>query len=120
MNTTAHITARLATVADITPEWIEAVASALARDGQAYDLTTDGLSIQIQSINTGHWMPLNLPTNGHLFATQQDARATYTAICGCIINWQTTPAHAAAESFFSAATRTQARRALNTMGALAR
>lgn len=71
---------RLATAGDLTPEWITAVARPIALNGQAYDLAPDALSLRVQSINTGRWMPLNLPTNGHLFATVQDARAAYTAI----------------------------------------
>lgn len=72
--------APLASIADITPEWIGAVASALAREGQAYDIGPDALTIVVQSINTGRWLELNLPTNGAHFATCEDARATYSAI----------------------------------------
>lgn len=80
MKGTDHVTARLATAADIPPEWIEQVATVLARNGQAYDLSADARSIVVQTINTGQWMPLNLPTNGHLFATTDDAHTVYTSI----------------------------------------
>lgn len=84
---------RLATAADIPPEWIEQVATVLAREGQAYDLSADARSIYVQIINTGEWMPLNLPTNGHLFDTPEACRQTYTAIAAAITSMQigTTP-----------------------------
>lgn len=78
----------LAKLADITPAWIAAVAGALAREGNAYDLSADAQSILVHSINTGQWMPLNLPSGGHRFATAEDGRATYTAIFAEVLRMQ--------------------------------
>lgn len=60
-------TATQASAADITPEWIVAVANALRAEGQAFRAGEAGPTIEVQSINTGRFMPLNLPTNGTFF-----------------------------------------------------
>jgi len=61
-------TARPALEADITPEWIEAVAGALRDNGHATRPAADCAAIEVQSINTGNWHALQLPTNGSTFA----------------------------------------------------
>lgn len=78
-----------ATAADIRPEWIAQVREALQRDGQAARAgelhapapageLLDGrvaFTIEVQSINTGLWQPLNLPSNTIYFATASDRDA---------------------------------------------
>lgn len=55
---------------DISPEWIAAVAGALAREGQAFRAGDYAPVIEVQSINTGAFMPLNLPTNSVFFTDE--------------------------------------------------
>ena len=70
MKPVEHVVARAATAADITPEWIAMLAAILRRDGQAFRAGAHAATIEIQVINTGAWMPLNLPTNGALFESK--------------------------------------------------
>ncbi|MBC8009967.1 MAG: hypothetical protein H7067_07710 [Burkholderiales bacterium] len=69
-----------ASAADITPEWIVAVANALRANGQAFRAGEARPTIEVQSINTGRFMPINLPTNGTFF--DSDKTRDYTL--GCI------------------------------------
>jgi len=84
MKGTDPITARLATAADITPEWLALVAAPLASDGQAFRASAHAACIEIQSLHTGEWMPLNLPTNGHLFASRARRDATYIVLANAV------------------------------------
>lgn len=58
----------------VPPEWIAGVAAALRRDGQAIRAGA-GCTIEVQSINTGRWMPLMLPGNGSTFVSEADRGA---------------------------------------------
>ena len=86
-----------ATVGDFKPEWIAQVRAALKRDGQAsragqmyvkINVTASGYTytpapvIEVQSINTGEWMPLNLPANSARFATAADRDAVLELLVG--------------------------------------
>lgn len=88
-----------ATVADIPAEWIAQVRGALKRDGQACRTASNyrrvpnqrlpqGSNLQeepvieVQSINTGEWMPLNLPTNSPRFASAADRDAVLELLVG--------------------------------------
>jgi hypothetical protein len=112
------MSAPLATAADIPATWVEALATVLWRKVQAYRPGAHALTIEVQSIKTGEWMPLNLPTNGALFA---DA-ATRDAVLVCLDKsvQQASSSAVAEESFFTKAQHDQARRIANTMAALTR
>lgn len=73
-----------ATVTDFPPEWIASVRAALKRDGQA--TRSVGIChksrIEVQSINTGEWMPLNLPTNSCFFANDVDRDSVLELLVG--------------------------------------
>lgn len=73
-------TGQACTAADITPAWVIDVAFALRRDGQAHRPSECGLKIEVQSINTGAWYALALPTLSGRFAD----RATRDATLACI------------------------------------
>lgn len=68
------------TAGDITPSWVIDVAAALRREGQAHRASACGLRIEVQSINTGEWCVLALPTLAGRFAD----RATRDATLACI------------------------------------
>lgn len=68
------------TAADITPSWVLDVATALRRDSQAHRPSECGLKIEVQSINTGAWFALALPTLSGRFGD----RATRDATLACI------------------------------------
>lgn len=84
MSTHVPASARLATAADVTPEWLALVAAPLARDGQAYRASPHAACIEIQSINSGQWMPLNLPTNGHLFESKALRDDAYLVLANAV------------------------------------
>jgi len=88
---------RAATVADFSPEWIASVRDGLKRDGQAtrpgslHGKTQNGTTgylyspnpiIEAQSINTGDWQPINLPTNATHFATEADRDTVLELLVG--------------------------------------
>lgn len=62
-----------ALAADIAPAWIAQVHEAIHREGYAVRAGFPDITIEVQNINHPEtWQPLNLQTNTHLFATEQD------------------------------------------------
>lgn len=57
--------------AELAPEWIAERRAIAQRDGHALRAGLD-LTIEVQSINTGEWHPLMLPSEGTRFVSSQD------------------------------------------------
>jgi hypothetical protein len=67
--------------ADLAPEWIADRRAIAHRDGHALRAGLD-LTIEVQSINTGEWHPLCLPTEGTRFVSSVDRDAVLAALQG--------------------------------------
>lgn len=68
----ATLTRSVTQSVDIAPEWIKIVAHTLQKEGKAFRKSPHFLSIEVRSPNLNRWMPLNLPTNNVLFASEAD------------------------------------------------
>ena len=69
------------TAADLPPDWISARREIATRDGHALRAGR-GNTIEVQSINTGEWLTLQLPDNARNFATAADRDAVLRHIQG--------------------------------------
>ncbi len=67
------------TAADVSQDWIDSAAEAIARYGQP-TRAGDGNTIEVKRINDGTWMPLMLPTNATEFMTAIDRDTVLAAI----------------------------------------
>lgn len=63
--------------------WVRMVGATIRRDGQAVRAGSDAATIEVQSINTGRWLPLTLerrPGGDCTFATIADRDAVLREI----------------------------------------
>jgi len=67
--------------ADLPPEWIAERRAIVVRDGHATRAGRGG-SIEVQSINTGAWLVLQLPDKATQFTTAEDRDAVLRQLQG--------------------------------------
>lgn len=73
--------ATVVTAADLSPDWISDRREIAQRDGHALR-AGHGNTIEVQSINTGEWLTLQLPDNARDFATAADRDAVLRQLQG--------------------------------------
>lgn len=68
----------LASLADITPEWIAERREIIHRDG--YAVRAGRGTIEVKSLHTNEWLVLQLPHNARCFADDADRAAVLTQL----------------------------------------